>query len=572
MTRKIIGEGAYGCVHKPSIHCENLPTPDFDYKDYVSKFMKNKDAEKELREFVVIANYDPNNEFHLGTPIKCKPELTPEIIDDIKRCKHVNQNDLINTPDVFSLLLMKYGGPDLASFCKDYIHDYLKSDKSIKSDQFWTEVHHLLKGLQFFKNNNLIHHDIKPQNILFNLDNGKLMFIDFGLMTTKDNVIEKSKKDTNHLAVFHWSYPFDTGFMNRYFYTHYKGDKHTHNNYLKKFERLIVNDSPNTTNFPIKRPDSFKLLFQYIEPDGRVPVKTKQFAYISNFFNGLRDFVKTKTYDEFLTNTANSIDIFGLGFTLQYILNCFKRNNAVDDEFYNKASALFRKMYDFNPSTRELNLENILDEYENILLQTGILTRLNKTFREHNIINQSPVPISIKKSPSQKTTITDKVATYNVVELAQFLNKRCPEDKELNPKTNRCVNKCKVGYSRNNLFKCVKTKSNIPKIKASKSFTRKLCPQDKELNPKTNRCVNKCKVGYSRNSDFKCVRTKSNIPKIKASQSVTKKVCPDTKELNPNTNRCVNKCNIGYSRNNDFKCVRTKSNNLSTNYAKVVIT
>lgn len=572
MSRKIIGEGSYGCVHKPSIHCENPPTPDFDYKDYVSKFMKNKDAEKELREFVVIAKYDPNNEFHLGIPIKCKPELTPEIIDDIRHCKHINQHDLINTPDIFSLLLIKYGGPDLASFCKNYMSDYIKTDKLLKSDQFWTEAHHLLKGLQFFKNNNLIHYDIKPQNILFNLDNGKLMFIDFGLLNTKNQIIRASKDNNNYLGIFHWSYPFDTGFMNKYFYKHYQGDKKTHNNYLKKFERLIVNDSPNTTNFPIKRPDSFKILFQYIEPDGKVPVKTKQYAYISNFFNGLRDFVKTKSYDEYLTHTADSIDIFGLGFTLQYILNCFKRYDAVSDDFYNKASALFSKMYDFNPSTRELNLENILDEYENILLQTGILTRLNKTFRDHNIINQSPVPESIKKAPSQKTTITDKNATYNVVELAQMVHdKKCPQEKELNPKTNRCVKKCSSGYQRNSEFKCVKTKSNIPKLKSSKSFTRKVCPHNKEVNPKTNRCVNKCQSGYARNLDFRCVKTKTSVPKQKPLKSFTRKVCPNNKELNPKTNRCVNKCKAGYSRNNDFKCVKTKSN-ASINYAKVVIT
>ena len=28
---------------------------------------------------------------------------------------------------------------------------YLKTDKRIKTDKFWLEVHHLLKGLQFFK-------------------------------------------------------------------------------------------------------------------------------------------------------------------------------------------------------------------------------------------------------------------------------------------------------------------------------------------------------------------------------------------------------------------------------------
>jgi len=510
MTRKVIGEGTFGCVHKPSIHCKTPPTPDFDYTNYVSKFMDDNDAEKELREFVVIGNYDTNKEYHLGRPFKCKPELTPDVVEDIKVCKHIDKNTLINQPDIYSLLLLKYGGPDLAFFCKNTIKDFLKTNKNDKSDDFWIEAHHLLKGLKFFKDNNIVHYDIKPQNILFNPDNGKLMFIDFGLMNTKDKIIEKSKISSNHLGVFHWSYPFDTGFMNKYYYNHYKTNKNASTKFKNIIERLIINGSPNTTGFPMKRPDSFKLLFKYIEPDGKDATKTKQYAYISSFFNGFNYFIKNKNYDEYINNTIDSIDIFGLGFTLQFILNCFKRENAVDDDFYNKASALFAKMYDFNPSTRELNLDNILSEYENVLLQSGILTRRNKNFKNHELLNVSPLPPSIKNSLSKTKTITDIEATFNVIELAEA--KKCPENKVLNPKTRRCVKKCAPGYIRNANFRCVKTKKQ--KLPKSKSISRKRCPENKELNPTTNRCINKCKQGYARNAQFKCVKNKIKLASV----------------------------------------------------------
>ena len=42
MKRTIIGEGSYGCVHKPSIHCTIPPKRDFKYKNYVSKIMKTR--------------------------------------------------------------------------------------------------------------------------------------------------------------------------------------------------------------------------------------------------------------------------------------------------------------------------------------------------------------------------------------------------------------------------------------------------------------------------------------------------------------------------------------------------
>ena len=44
IERDIAGEGAYGCVHKPSIHCKKGINHKFDYDEYVSKIMTTKHA------------------------------------------------------------------------------------------------------------------------------------------------------------------------------------------------------------------------------------------------------------------------------------------------------------------------------------------------------------------------------------------------------------------------------------------------------------------------------------------------------------------------------------------------
>lgn len=457
MTRKVIGEGSYGCVQQPSIPCETLPSADFKYDEYVSKLMKNKDAQKELSQFIVIGNYDTNNEYHLETPILCKPELTKDIIDDIEKCKYFKKTDIVDNPDDFSLLLLKYGGPDLSVFCKDHIKNFLKTNKNIKSDHFWLEVQHLLKGLKFFRDNNIIHHDIKPQNILFNLDNGKLMFIDFGLMNTTTDIIEKSKTGKNNLAVFHWSYPFETGFMNKTIYDYYKNTSNSIGKFRNALVKMIINGDPNIYGIPLKRPDAFQLLFSYIDPKGKQPTHPAQFAHINDFFKGFDKYVKNYTYDDFLDRAVKSIDVFALGFSLQFILNCFKNHKAIDNGFYTKASSLFGKMYDFNTLSRELDIENILNEYENILLETGILTRLNKDFVDHELVDKTPLPHEVKKE-DQLVRIEDleKEASLNVIELEK-LERRCPEGKERNPITGRCNKVCKNGYIRNEEFKCRKT-------------------------------------------------------------------------------------------------------------------
>ena len=89
MNRSVVGEGAYGCVHKPSLQCINPPKPNFDYKDYVSKIMKTKNARIELNEFVVMQELDPNDEYHLGKPEICKPILNENVKKDIEKCKNI---------------------------------------------------------------------------------------------------------------------------------------------------------------------------------------------------------------------------------------------------------------------------------------------------------------------------------------------------------------------------------------------------------------------------------------------------------------------------------------------------
>jgi serine/threonine protein kinase len=394
--RKVIGEGAYGCVHKPSIHCKTGVPHGFDYSKYVSKIMQTKEAESELKEFIVIGSYDKENEFHLGAPRMCQPNLDdPSLYEDISECKHIKASDVKKKPKDYKLLLLEYGGPDLKALCNNELNKYLKTNKSQKSDAFWLEVHRLIKGLQFFKKNGIVHNDIKPQNILFNTKTGELKYIDFGLMRKKDVIVHASKKNDNFLGIFHWSYPFDCGFMEKKMYQKYlSSTKIKREAYKRQLSNLIVINSDKKTNIlqlPIRHPDAFNILFAYINPEGVEPVSAKKYGYIQHFFDGFNELIDNNTYATVLDKITDSIDVFGLGFTLQYILNCFMRQKAVSNDMFARLSSFFHKMYDFNPNTRETNIDVLLNEYETILLETGILLRLKKDFVDNTITNRPPV-------------------------------------------------------------------------------------------------------------------------------------------------------------------------------------
>ncbi len=115
------------------------------------------------------------------------------------------------------------------------------------------------------------------------------------------------------------------------------------------------------------------------------------------------------------------------------------------------------------------------------------------------------------------------------------IERKCPEGKEFNPKTTRCVKKCNIGFTRNPAFRCVKLKKtrSLSSAKKVKTKSQKKCVTGKEINPKTSRCVNICKPGHIRNEKFKCIKQ--------------------------NTKRNINICKQGYIRNEKFKCTKQKT-------------
>ncbi len=371
MVNKVIGEGSYGCVHKPSLHC-STPIDGIDYEKSVSKFMKKDDAETELKDFVIMTFLDKSNKYHLGLPKICNPNYEdPSILNDISKCEYFNKSDVKNHPDDYKLLILKYGGPDLKNFCMNYLSEYLgKGDNRIKKSKiFWKEVCHLIEGLAFFKKNKIIHYDIKPQNILYNPITNKMVYIDFGFMIMKEDLTRECLSSDNRLGTFHWSYPFDNGFINL---NKLKSYKNSNEKKKQKFQKeltdlIVYNSEKNTLDISIRKPQAFKLLFSYIDPYEEEPSEKIQQNYIDSFFDGFNEYIQTENEENVINHSIDTIDIFCLGFSLKYTLNKFHLENVLTEEFYDKCSKLFSSMYDFNPVTREMSPEKILEEYKYIL-------------------------------------------------------------------------------------------------------------------------------------------------------------------------------------------------------------
>lgn len=541
----VIGEGTYGCAIKPSLKCNNKTT---QYNNKISKVLLDKHAKTELKEYNMIDKIDKNKDFYMGKPELCKPKYNDSNVKSIQKCKSISKvikDNVQNNFKKLSLLIMDDGGVNLTTYSNNI---YTKSEKELID--FFVEAHRILLGLKVFIDNGIVHHDLKPGNIVYNEATNRLNFIDFGLTVTREHILLESEKSTNWIAdSYHWSFPFEINFYNKNAYN--KMAKST----ISEKTQYINDITKNTSNNHIFMNGFKTFLSNIMSQQQNINKEHYINKYITDFYQTILTDIVPGNYKKFINKSISTIDIYGTGIAFNNVLN--KCYGILPKPAYDDLKLLFLNMVSSDLSTR-YEINEVLTIYENILLQHNFIPP-NMSFENHILVNNSKLNklnnnISIIKQD-------DVVISPELVE--QNINKspnKCGEHKILNPNTNRCVKKCKLNYTRNDKFKCVKgSNTNKNNTNIHNSTNKKKCPDTKELNDKTNRCVKKCKPDYIRirNDKFKCVKvSKKNKQYNKKHTSTNKKKCPDTKELNDKTNRCVNKCKPNYFRNDMFKCVK----------------
>ena len=135
-------------------------------------------------------------------------------IQSIRKCKNVNIIEEELSSD-YSLMIMKDGGINLQEYYK-IVKKLLKTpENQEKMEKFWIEAHRMIKGIKAFLDNGFIHHDMKPQNIVYNEKENRLNFIDFGLVQNKQNIIKQANKSDYWLSIPWWSFPPEIENLNK---------------------------------------------------------------------------------------------------------------------------------------------------------------------------------------------------------------------------------------------------------------------------------------------------------------------------------------------------------------------
>jgi len=312
MKPRVIGEGTYGCVHKPSIQCRNRTKK---VKGKISKAMLDEEALIELREYAKIARADKKADFYLGQPIKCKIRRSSENMNALQKCK--NGDDMINHLEDYSLLVMNDGGIDIEEYA-DFYHIANNTEMNQRQiSRFLIEFQNVFQGTKVFLKHDIIQHDVKPQNILYNETRHRINFIDFGLMQSYKKVMRTIRKSTYWLASrVHWSYPLEIRFLNWNKYMDYA--RMTETEKMQEYHKHITDlNEKNDTHFV----NAIETLFSFILPNDEKCAFTKR--YFTDLHNSLLYDIQPggKNFDEFAKKVLNTIDIYGIGIAVLYFAN-----------------------------------------------------------------------------------------------------------------------------------------------------------------------------------------------------------------------------------------------------------
>jgi serine/threonine protein kinase len=333
----------------------------------------------------------------------------------------------------------------------------------------------LFKGIKVFQKNGLIHHDLKPQNIVFDETKLRLNFIDFGLMVSRSKILKKCKESTYDFSIFHWSYPWEVEFLN----------KNSFDNLAKSTinQRQIMTEI--TKEISEKKGDYFEHVdtFFFYVLDKNVDLSSYQeecSKYLLGYEETITKNMQEMSYDDFLESSVDTLDIFGLGISLLYWFNCAKK--FLTKELSDELNVILKNMINSELKLRP-NIDMLLQDMETLFEKHGLLQKYSKKIRDHLVVPADSISPTL---PKPEKNIFSKSLRPNRV-----LATTSPRS-------------CKEGYFRNELGKCVKLKLSRKLLKPLKP-----CPAGKKRNPKTKRCVKLCNPGFVRDDNYRCVKNKT---------------------------------------------------------------
>ena len=226
-----------------------------------------------------------------------------------------------------------------------------------------------------FLMNDLVHHDVKYANILYDTKKNRMNYIDFGMMENIKDSITKCKNNNYDWTNNWWYFPYETNFLD-----------------VQKFhqgQRMNRREINTYVNGNLNKDVWFPTLIRMTKL-----TKSESDALLQDYKQYLNTDFKTISHHGFLIRYFSTLDVYGLGILFLQILH--NSDNAMSPTFNERMKALALRMISFNLKRRIL-IEECMTIFEQILESTGIMEKYNVRFQSHRIVQNTALRNNITK-------------------------------------------------------------------------------------------------------------------------------------------------------------------------------
>jgi serine/threonine protein kinase len=191
---KLLSQGTYGCVFKPGVNCKgNIENPKF-----ITKIQNSyENSENETIIGSKIKKIKKYSSYFAPILKTCNISLGKIKDDEIEKCEVIEEKN-----KKYISNKIKYVGKD--TLYKFFSHFHVGTPK-LFIRKFLESYFDLIKAVTLLNNSNILHLDLKENNIMFDEKREKPIIIDFGLSLDSSEL--KPENYQKHFFVYAYDYP-----------------------------------------------------------------------------------------------------------------------------------------------------------------------------------------------------------------------------------------------------------------------------------------------------------------------------------------------------------------------------
>lgn len=341
---KFLGEGTYGCSLDPAPKCIGSETFVVSSKN-AKKGQKNEAAtvgkvfigkkylDEEWDVAKDVAKLDPEQKYFIYPLSRCKTNASAvHKVESQGVCNNVATKFPAKTSKgVLYMAKLPNGGEPLDVYIKKH---------KVSPEELLASLIPVFKGIQKLARNDIVHHDLKFDNILYNHLTNDCRIIDFGLKVAASEAFDIDKN--KFLFSNYWLHP-----------TEYKM-------YVSMYKRQWAPvDDAEARMTMARHLSAYKIRFSSNDPHhlSDIILNGRIFAYCDYekaYIQYMKQLSKQKTKDkmiEYMSKSPDKIDVFSLGITLVY-LSMYLDYSRSSEVTIHKFNELMRSMIHPDPRHR----------------------------------------------------------------------------------------------------------------------------------------------------------------------------------------------------------------------------